>query len=143
MKLNLKGCRFYYTLSCSEKEDEKFIRWFVGFSEGEYNFTIVSQKDKNGNISGASFIFTIELHIDDINTLKYIKSKLNMGNEIAVYGNSCKFTILHCKDINKLISIFDKYNLNTTKYLDYLDFNKAFYEKDGIYKRILIDQLLI
>lgn len=52
---------------------------------------------------------------------------MNTGNEIAVYGNSCKFTVIHKEDINKLISIFDKYNLNTTKYLDYLELKKAFY----------------
>lgn len=70
---------------------------------------------------------------------------MNIGNEIAVYGNSCKFTIIHKEDINKLISIFDKYNLNTTKYLDYLDFKKAFhlyYGKNIKDKRTLIDQLL-
>ena len=45
---------------------------------------------------------------------------MNIGNEIAVYGNSCKFTVIHKEDIYKLVSIFDKYNLNTTKLLDYL-----------------------
>jgi len=70
---------------------------------------------------------------------------LNIGNEIAVYGNSCKFTVIHKEDIYKLVSIFDKYNLNTTKYLDYLDFKKAFqlYCENNIKdKRTLIDQLL-
>ena len=106
------------------------------------------QKDTNGNITGASFRFIIELHIDDIDTLKYIKSKLNLGNEIAVYGNSCKFTVIHRRDISKLISVFDKYNLNTTKYLDYLDLKKAFnlyYDNNRgvpLNKRTLIDQLL-
>ena len=141
----LWGKKFYSTLSCSDKEDEEFLKWFVGFSDGESNFTIVFQKDKNGIITGASFRFIIELHKDDINTLKYIKSKLNIGNEVALYGNSCKFTIIHREDINKLISIFDRYNLNTTKYLDYLDFKKAFYlyhEKNIIDKRTLIDKLL-
>nr|YP_009744358.1 hypothetical protein [Xylaria hypoxylon]QIE13214.1 hypothetical protein [Xylaria hypoxylon] len=143
--------KFYSTLSSSaglkvspDKEDEEFYRWFVGFADGESNFIIVFQKDSNGDISGASFRFSIELHIDDLNTLKYIKSKLNIGNEIAVYGNSCKFTVVHRKGINILISIFDKYNLNTTKYLDYLDFKKAFhlyYENNSLNKRTLIDQL--
>lgn len=71
---------------------------------------------------------------------------MNTGNEIAVYGNSCKFTVIHKEDINKLISIFDKYNLNTTKYLDYLELKKAFYlyyENNKKDKRTLIDQLLI
>ena len=70
---------------------------------------------------------------------------MNIGNEIAVYGNSCKFTVIHKEYINKLISIFDKYNLNTTKYLDYLEFKKAFhlyYENNIKDKKILIDLLL-
>ena len=147
--------KFYSTLSSSadlevspDIEDEEFYKWFVGFADGESNFTIVFQKDSNGDISGASFRFTIELHIDDINALNYVKSKLNLGNEIAVYGNSCKFTVIHRKDINMLISIFDKYNLNTTKYLDYLDFKKAFHlyrayvENKSLNKRTVIDQLL-
>nr|YP_009710792.1 hypothetical protein [Macrolepiota fuliginosa]QFZ98741.1 hypothetical protein [Macrolepiota fuliginosa] len=37
------------------------------------------------------------------------------------------FTISKQEDVNKLIAIFDKYGpLNTTKYLDYLSWNKAF-----------------
>lgn len=143
--------KFYSTLSSSAElvvrydTEEEFYRWFVGFADGESTFAIVFQKDNNGDISGASFRFNIELHIDDIDALKYIKSKLNIGNEIAVYGNSCKFTVIHRKDINILISIFDKYNLNTTKYLDYLDFKKAFQlysENKSLNKKTLIDQLL-
>lgn len=146
VKYYLNDYKFYSTLSHSDKKDEEFLKWFVGFSDGESNFTIVYQKDKKGNISGANFRFIIELHIDDLNTLNYIKSKLNIGNEVAVYGNSCKFTVTHRKEIQKLIFIFDKYNLNTSKYLDYLDFKKGFllyYGNNEIDKRILIDQLLI
>ena len=139
------GKKFYSTQSCIDKEYEEFLKWFAGFSDGESNFTIVFQKNKEGDITWVSFRFSIELHIDDIDTLKYIRSKLNIGNEIAVYGNSCKFTVIHKEDIYKLVSIFDKYNLNTTKYLDYLDFKKAFqlYCENNIKdKRTLIDQLL-
>jgi len=85
----------------------------------------------------------IELHVDDIDALKYIKSKLNIGNDIAVYGHSCKFTVTHPKDIYKLIDIFDEYNLNTTKYLDYLDFKKAFNLYKGRNKTIKDNQTLI
>jgi hypothetical protein len=89
----------------------------------------------------------IELHVDDIDALKFIKNKLNLGNDIVVYGNSCKFTVTHRKDIYTLIAIFDKYNLNTTKYLDYLDFKKAFNlylgrDKTIKEKQTLIDQIL-
>ena len=141
----LPGSRFYSTLHSSYKEDEEFYKWFVGLADGESNFTIVLQKDKYGNIKGASFRIIIELHLDDIDALKYIKSRLGIGNNIAVYGNSCKFVVLHRKEVNKLIYIFDKYNLNTTKYLDYLDFKKAFHlynENDSIDKITLMDQIL-
>ena len=36
------------------------------------------------------------------------------------------FVVTKKDDMIFLISIFDKYTLNTTKYLDYLDFKKAF-----------------
>lgn len=139
--------RFYSTKSSllQSLSDENFFKWFVGFSDGESNFTIVFYKDKNGNVLSATFRFTIELHIDDVEVLNYIKSRLNIGTNIAVYGNSCKFTVVHRKDINVLISIFDKFNLNTTKHLDYLDFKKAFIlynESKEVDKTIIIDELL-
>ena len=64
-----------------------------------------------------------------------------------MYGNRCKLTVKHRKDIYKLIAIFDKYSLNTTKYLDYLDFKKAFNlylgrDKTIKEKQTLIDQIL-
>jgi len=98
-----------------------------------------------GNIIGANFRFSIDLHKDDVSALEYIKSKLNIGYEIAVYGNTCRFSVALRKDIEVLISLFDRYNLNTTKYLDYLDFKKAFYlyhENDNTDKRTLIDKLV-
>lgn len=153
---NFRAKRFYSTQSkasvtYSDKyetihlDDENFVKWFVGFSDGESNFTIVFHKDSNSDIVSATFRFIIELHVDDIEVLKYIKNKLNIGTEIAVYGKSCKFTVVHREDIYKLISIFDKFKLNTTKYLDYLDFKKAFllyYEAKGKDKTVLLDQIL-
>ena len=53
-----------------------FQQWFVGFSDAESNFIIHKVLDKNGNISKFSFMFSIELHIDDLHTLEYIKNKL-------------------------------------------------------------------
>jgi hypothetical protein len=62
---------------------------------------------------------------------------------LQIYGCSCPFGTR--KDIYKLISIFDKFNLNTTKYLDYLDFKRAFifYTENKVKdKTKLIDQIL-
>ena len=94
---------------------------------------------------GANFRFTMDLHRDDIKALEYIKNKLNIGYEIAVYDDRCRFSVTLRKDIDVLISLFDRYNLNTTKYLYYLDLKKAFYlyyENDNIDKKTLIDKLV-
>ena len=102
-----------------------FQQWFVGFSDAESNFIIHKVLDKNGNISKFSFMFSIELHIDDLHTLEYIKNKLGLGNT-RIYKDKCIFTISDKQGVYELISIFDKFNLNTTKYLDYLKFKEAF-----------------
>lgn len=102
-------------------DDSEFLKWFVGFSDAESNFNIIIYNNKDGNVTSVTFRFAIELHIDDLNVLNFIRDKLNIGNKIAIFGNSCKFTVTHPEDIYLLTEIFDKYNLNTTKYLDYLD----------------------
>ena len=96
----------------------------MGFSDAESSFIIHKVLDKNGNISKFSFMFTIELHIDDLHTLEFIKNKLELGN-IRIYKDKCIFTISDKQGVYKLISIFDKFNLNTTKYLDYLKWLEA------------------
>ena len=48
------------------------------------------------------------------------------------------------KGIEKLIQIFERYNLNTTKYLDYLDFKKAFiiYKEQNLKIDLVKDAIL-
>lgn len=134
--------RSYSTQSCSED----FYKWFVGFSDGESNFTIALNKNNEGTVIGATFRFVIELHKDDIEVLEYIRNGLGVNNKIATYGDSCKLVIGHSKDIYKLIEIFDKFKLNTTKYLDYLDFKRAFILYKEEFKEgdrtALLDQIL-
>ena len=110
----------------SKQDKENFLQWFVGFSDAESNFFIDSslKKDKV-TISSFCFIFKIALHKDDQDVLRYISSMLGIG-KVRLYKNECIFNVADKEGIKLLISIFDKYNLNTTKYLDYLDFNKAF-----------------
>lgn len=107
----------------------EFYQWFVGFSDGESSFQIqVRYTDASKTIvRGINFSFTIALHVDDLAILQFIKDKLGIGN-IAVKGSGdvCVFTVTNKEGLYMLLSIFDKYNLNTTKYLDYLDFRKAF-----------------
>lgn len=100
-----------------------------------------------GNKVKFSFRFAITLHIDDKNVLVSIRDTLAVGNVTANDGpaSACKFVVSDKEGIRKLISIFDKYNLNTTKYLDYLDFKEAFNlynSRDGVITEELKDKLI-
>nr|YP_009364311.1 LAGLIDADG endonuclease [Ophiocordyceps sinensis]ARF03415.1 LAGLIDADG endonuclease [Ophiocordyceps sinensis] len=112
--------------SSTSRLNENFLQWFVGFSDAESNFCInpTLKKDKV-TISSFSFMFKIALHKDDIGVLNYLHSKLGVGN-VRLYKNECIFNVTDRQGVKLLISIFDKYNLNTSKHLDYLDFKKAF-----------------
>jgi len=71
-------------------------------------------------------MFKIALHKDDEKVLRDIKDRLRIGG-VRIYKDECIFSVTDKKGIALLIDIFDKYNLNTSKYLDYLDFKKAFH----------------
>jgi hypothetical protein len=65
------------------------------------------------------------LHKDDKDVLEYIRKNLGLGT-IRLYKDKCIFTVTSLEGTNQLISIFDVYNLNTTKYLDYLNYKKGY-----------------
>jgi hypothetical protein len=125
--------------------EDNFSQWFVGFADAESNFSIHSVSDSSKiKISKFSFMFNIELHKDDVNVLKYIKAILGVGN-IRIYNDKCVFTVSNKEGILKLIKLFDKYNLNTTKYLDYIDFKEAFllyHNREGKLTKELTEQIL-
>jgi hypothetical protein len=61
--------------------------------------------------------------------LEFISNKLKVGKvRLRVQGEEyqAEFTVSNKENLYNLFSIFDKYNFNTTKYFDYLDFRKAF-----------------
>ena len=125
--------------------NEEFYRWFVGFSDAESSFGIFPLlNNKKTKVEAFSFKFTIGLHNDDLDVLNYIKSKLGFG-KIYQNGDSQTFIVTKKEDIKKLISIFYKYKLNTTKYLDYLDLKEAFnlyHERGGNLTEELTTQIL-
>lgn len=98
----------------------------MGFTDAEGNFIInrILKKDKI-TTSSFSFMFKITLHKDDEMVLRYINNKLGVGG-VRFYKDECIFNVTDKKGVALLIDIFDKYNLNTTKHLDYLDFKEAF-----------------
>nr|YP_010119151.1 LAGLIDADG endonuclease domain-containing protein [Erysiphe necator]QQY98194.1 LAGLIDADG endonuclease domain-containing protein [Erysiphe necator] len=88
-------------------------------------------------------MFKIALHKDDIDALIRIQTNLNFG-KVSLDKDECKFVVTK-EEINKLIWIFDRYNLNTTNYLDYIDFKKAFliyHGRDGLVSHELKEQIL-
>jgi len=123
--------RKYSTLNHSLNEkgsiDSKFLEWFVGFTDAEGCFIINPFLKKNQlSISSFVFMFKITLHKDDEKVLRIIKDRLRIGG-VRIFKDECIFTITKQKEIYILISIFDKFNLNTSKYLDYLDFKEAYF----------------
>jgi hypothetical protein len=100
--------------------------------------------DKSGTSCKFSFRFAIGLHIDDKNALISMHNLLAVGR-INETNDECKFIVSDAEGLRKLISIFDKYKLNTTKYLDYMDFKEAFnlyHSRNGVITEELKDKLL-
>lgn len=107
--------------------NSNFLEWFIGLCEAESNFLIRTRKNENKEVSGFEFVFRITLHRDDKKVLEYIKNTLGCGR-LNTERDVIIFSISQLKDIETvLIPLFDKFTLNTTKYLDYLYFKKAFF----------------
>jgi LAGLIDADG endonuclease len=105
----------------------EFNQWFVGFSDGESNFSIT--EDNRGKNTNFYFKFTIGLHIDDRPLLEFIQTELGCGSIINNKDNTASyFTVGDSSQIKIiLIPIFESFPLNTTKYLDYTSFKQALF----------------
>jgi len=110
------------THAIKKMNDKEFYQWFVGFCDGESNFSVYLRNSKKVN-----FLFRIELHIDDIQVLNIIRERLGCGVVTqSKTKNSAYLIISGTNDIiNILFPIFEEFPLNTTKYLDYLVFKKV------------------
>lgn len=111
-----------------EINQKAFLQWFVGFSEGEGCFKIKSKyRTDKSKVHSFSFEFEIHLHIDEKPLLDKIRSSLGVGYiQINTKRSSCSFVVGDEKGIRVLLQIFDSYKMIGIKYLDYVDFRKAF-----------------
>lgn len=67
-------------------------------------------------------MFRIRLHIDDLAVLQKIRDFLGVGR-VVIEGNRCLFILSDVKSLLAvLFPLLDKYQLYTTKWLDYVDF---------------------
>jgi hypothetical protein len=117
-----------FTLKVNKLGLDELLQWFVGFVEAEGCFKI-KPKYRGSKLKVHSFYFEFEihLHIDDKNLLDEICYSLGVGKVYASEKrSSCSYVVGNEEGIRVLIDILDKYTLNGIKYLDYVDFRKAF-----------------
>lgn len=89
----------------------EFLFWFSEFTDGEGSFSIFFDRVY------IRFRFKINLHIDDIEVLKTIKSKLNIGRVVIEENkNSCAFIVQSFSELkDALRPIFIQFPLHTAK----------------------------
>jgi LAGLIDADG endonuclease. len=103
----------------SPMKREQFSRWLTGFIDGEGNFQVYLDR------SYLRVMFRIRLHIDDIVVLQKIRDFLGVGR-VVIEGSSCLFIISDVKSLlTFLFPLLNKYQLYTTKWLDYVDFKSV------------------
>jgi hypothetical protein len=114
-----------------EKNINLFHQWLSGFIDGEGNFQINPLKGKNGKIIKFSFMFNINLHIDDLDTLNFIAKILGIGyvtipDAAHLKKKVCSYRINKQSELFKLIQILKASPLNGVKQFDFEDFTKAY-----------------
>ncbi len=102
---------------------KRFEQWFVGFTDGDGCFSIyTNQKTNKINLT-----FKIDQKVTNLQVLYYIKRKMGVGKVSRPDKNGmCKYQIRtkeHLRDY--IIPLFDKNELHTQKYNDYIRFKKA------------------
>ena len=123
---------FHFSTNCNNNSEIKtennllkgisseFLYWFSGFADAEGNFLITIDRQY------VRFRFKITLHIDDIEVLNTIKSKLNIGIiTVEKSRNRCSFVVQNYKEIKDICTIFNTFPLHTSKKLDFENFFEA------------------
>lgn len=87
---------------------------------------------KGASKNAVSFSLSIQLHIDDVNSLHKIKDTLQIG-KVQIYRNVAVWqTSKHSELIDTLIPILNYTGLYTAKRFDYRDWAKAINLKNNI-----------
>lgn len=103
----------------TEAEKVSFLQWLAGFVDAEGSFGLSC-----GDRGHWRWLFRIRLHLDDINTLRFIQSVLGVGR-INTSATDCVYVVDSWADIiNVIIPLFTDYPLLTTKRFDFACFSK-------------------
>lgn len=100
----------------------KFLEWFIGFSEGEGSFILA----KRGDLS-----FVVTQSTTDIQSLNYIKDNLGFGKVIkqSIKQNTHRFVIQDTKNIFLICLLFNGNIVFPTRKARFLTFLSSFNEK--------------
>ena len=103
----------------------KDVYWLIGFVEGEGSFMVIIQESKSKKTTdNIGLRFVITQHSKDSVLLDNISNYLGCGKCYSS-RNEVNLTVSTFSEINKIISLFNKYPLLGTKKEDYLDFCKV------------------
>lgn len=99
--------------------------WLAGFTSAEGNFLIKISKSDTTKIGfQVQLRFQLTQHIRDLELMKRIPDYLSSGN-IYINRGAVDFKVIKLQDLNRIVSLFNKYPIAGIKHLDYLDFVKA------------------
>lgn len=111
-RLHMKYPRYYST----NKQVIKFEPWLVGFTDGDGSFSLERQE------RGWRLTYKIEQSSRNARILYSIKNKLNCG-DVNFEKDKVFYKVSDLKNLKeKIIPIFDKDPLLTSKYLDFVKF---------------------
>jgi LAGLIDADG endonuclease len=94
--------------------------------------------------------FQITLHINDLNTLNFIKNELKCGN-ISYFKTSCTYRVSDKESIESIIiPLFSFFHLNSSKYSQFtvfkeaaeIIFNKSHLTYEGLSKLIYLRSII-
>lgn len=105
-----------------KQPSNRFLEWFIGFSEGEGSFILA----KRGDLS-----FVITQSTTDIQTLNYIKNTLGFGKVIrqSVNQNTHRFVVQDIKNLVLICLIFNGNMVFPTINARFVTFLSSFNEK--------------
>lgn len=128
LKFKQTSCRKFYSSTSFNRallSDEEFYEWLRGLIDGEGCFYI--KKNLSRKNSPFTFLFLMNLHIDDKVALDYIQMRLNIGKvHVIKHGKMGSLIVEKKTEIKFLMEILSKVPLNTTKRLNFEDWKQAF-----------------
>ena len=117
----------FNTFDFFKNNPDDFLDWLRGITDAEGCFYIAKKYNLNRDKVRFDFYFKITFHVDDQEALEFIHKTLKIGRvHKDSEGDAFNFIVSKQEDVEKIIVIFDKHVLNTSKYLNYRDWRKAF-----------------